>query len=92
MIKGGTGGANTKTGAFFEGKVDFVAFLNGLKGYKCKLNPNSKGKSYWYDIYFNNDFVASSFKNMLYIIILKYKGLIGKIFFQRGCCQMMLFM
>ena len=27
MKKGGIGGANTKTGLYFEGKVDFLTFI-----------------------------------------------------------------
>jgi len=62
MIQFGLGGANTQTGAIFEGNVDLVTFLKTLQGYECLLNPNSKGKSEWYDIFFQNEFVASSFK------------------------------
>jgi len=62
MVKGGIGGGNTQTGTVFEGKVDLITFLKTLKGYSCILNPKSKGKSYWYDIYFNDNFIASSFK------------------------------
>lgn len=34
MITGGTGGANTLTGLFFEGKVDLKTFLSQQRGYK----------------------------------------------------------
>jgi len=74
MVKGGIGGANTKTGIAFEGKVDLVTFLQTLKGYKCELNPNSRGKSYWYDIYFNDDFIASSFKKHALYHYLEIEG------------------
>lgn len=62
MVKGGVGGANTQTGVVFEKKVDLITFLNSLSGYDCKLNKSSKGKSDWYNIYFNDVFIASSFK------------------------------
>jgi hypothetical protein len=32
MKEGGVGGANTQTGAVFEGKVDLVTFLKSLSG------------------------------------------------------------
>ncbi len=36
MKKGGIGGANTKTGLYFEGKVDFLTFIRSQKNYKIK--------------------------------------------------------
>ncbi len=45
MIKGGTGGGNTKTGLFFEGKTDLATFLNLQKGYEVRDgNVYFKGK------------------------------------------------
>lgn len=45
MIKGGTGGGNTKTGLFFEGKTDLATFLNLQKGYEViDGNVYFKGK------------------------------------------------
>ncbi|RUA07319.1 MAG: hypothetical protein DSY43_00075 [Gammaproteobacteria bacterium] len=83
MKKGGIGGANTQTGAVFEGKVDLITFLSKLEGYKCKLNPKSKGKSNWYDIYFEGKFIASSFeKHALYNYLetqgVKWKKILSK--------------
>ncbi len=70
MISGGAGGANTQTGAVFEGKTDLITFLKTLDGYECNINPLSKGKSEWYDISFDGKYVASSFKkNALYIYL-----------------------
>jgi len=51
MKKGGFGGANTKTGLYFEGKVDFLTFIKKQKNYKVKKNKilyNSKevGKTF----------------------------------------------
>ena len=36
MIKGGVGGANTKTGLAFELETDFPTLLEGLNGYKIE--------------------------------------------------------
>lgn len=38
MKKGGIGGANTKTGLHFEGKVDFLTFIQNQKYYSVKKN------------------------------------------------------
>ena len=38
MKKGGLGGANTKTGLYFEGKVDFLTFIKKQKNYSVKDN------------------------------------------------------
>jgi hypothetical protein len=74
MIKDGIGGANTQTGIAFEGRVDFIDTLRSLKDYKCELNPRSKGKSYWYDIYFKGKFVANSFKKHALYSYLETQG------------------
>ena len=52
MKKGGLGGANTKTGLCFEGKVDFLTFIKLQKNYSVKDNA----------IFYNNEEVALSFK------------------------------
>lgn len=36
MKKGGIGGANTKTGLYFEGEVDFLTFIRSQKNYTVK--------------------------------------------------------
>lgn len=57
MKKGGVGGANTKTGLYFEGKVDFLTFIRKQKNYKVQGNT----------IFYNGEKVALSFrKNGLY--------------------------
>ncbi len=52
MKKGGIGGANTKTGFYFEGKVDFLTFIKMQKNYSVKGNV----------IFYNGVEVALSFK------------------------------
>lgn len=52
MQKGGIGGANTKTGLHYEGKVDFLTFIKNQKNYSIKGNT----------IFYNNEKVALSFK------------------------------
>jgi hypothetical protein len=71
MVRGGIGGGNTQTGISFEGRIDIISYLNdSVDGYECKLNANSKGKSKWFDIYFEDKFVASAFKqHALYIYL-----------------------
>ncbi|OGY42104.1 MAG: hypothetical protein A2Y82_03190, partial [Candidatus Buchananbacteria bacterium RBG_13_36_9] len=45
MIKGGKGGANTKTGLYFEGDVDFITFIQKQKNYSVKgIEIYYKGK------------------------------------------------
>lgn len=52
MRKGGIGGANTKTGLCFEGKVDFLTFIKRQKNYSVDGNI----------IFYNKEKVALSFK------------------------------
>ena len=52
MKKGGIGGANTKTGLYFEGKVDFLTFIAKQQNYSVKGNT----------IFYNGKKVALSFK------------------------------
>lgn len=52
MKKGGIGGANTKTGLYYEGKVDFLTFIKRQKNYNVKSD----------DIFYKNKKVAMSFK------------------------------
>lgn len=52
MKKGGIGGTNTKTGLYFEGKVDFLTFIAKQKNYTAKGNT----------IFYNNKKAALSFK------------------------------
>lgn len=73
MKKGGRGGANTKTGLYFEGKVDFLTFIARQPNYSVKENI----------IFFNKEKVALSFrKNGLYKYLeekgINYKRFISK--------------
>lgn len=52
MKRRGIGGANTKTGLYFEGKVDFLTFIKNQKNYTTKGNK----------IFYKNEKVALSFK------------------------------
>ncbi len=71
MIKGGKGGCNTKTGLFYEGKVDLKTFLNNLPNYKLIEHTKTKNKkSKWYLVYYKNELIADIFqKNALYIYL-----------------------
>lgn len=69
MVRGGLGGANTQTGIAFERNIDIVTYLhNDVDGYTCRQKPvNKKHQSMGFDIFFNNNLVAESFKkNELY--------------------------
>lgn len=73
MKKSGIGGANTKTGLYFEGKVDFLTFIKSQKNYSIKGNA----------IFYNNKEVAMSFKKYgLYKYLeengISYKKIISK--------------
>ncbi len=52
MKKGGIGGANTKTGLHFEGKVDFLTFISKQTNYSVEGDT----------IFYKGDEVALSFK------------------------------
>lgn len=52
MIKGGFGGANTKTGLHFEEESDFLNLIKKQKGYKVEENV----------IFYNNRKIAMTFK------------------------------
>ncbi len=52
MKKGGIGGANTKTGLYFEGKVDFLTFIKKQKNYSVKGNQ----------IFYNGKEIGLTFK------------------------------
>ena len=52
MKENGIGGANTKTGLEFEGKVDLATFLSKQKGYEVKGDK----------VFYNNELVARVFK------------------------------
>jgi len=79
MKKGGLGGANTKTGLYFEGKVDFLTFIKSQKNYSVKDNT----------IFYNNKKVAISFKKYGLYRYLEDNGVDLKRLFPRGFCQTM---
>jgi len=73
MKKGGIGGANTKTGFYFEGKVDFLTFIKKQQNYSVKGNT----------IFYDGKEVALSFKKYgLYRYLagkgIDYKKLLSK--------------
>ncbi len=65
MKTGGIGGANTKTGLVFEGKVDFLTFIKSKLGYSVKKNT----------IFYNGEEVALSFKKYGLYRYLEKKGI-----------------
>ncbi len=68
MKKGGVGGGNTKTGINFEGKADFITLLDDLNGYSVKKAKAGN------KIYFQNKFVARSFKKYDFYKYLESEG------------------
>ena len=65
MILNGKGGGNTRTGLIFEGKTDLITFLSHQNGYKVIDN----------DIYYNNEIVASVYKQRGFLKFLKKLGI-----------------
>jgi hypothetical protein len=64
MVRGGIGGGNTQTGIHFEGIVGIVTYLqNDVQGYSCNSKPlNIKRQTMGFDIFYNGQLVAESFK------------------------------
>jgi len=76
MKKGGIGGFNTKTGLFFEGKVDLVTFIKNLPGYEIKETIYTKNKkNKWYEVFYNNEKVADAFRKHALYVYLKINGI-----------------
>ena len=50
MIKGGIGGANTKTGLAFEGKTDLITYLSMQPGYSVSGT----------EVFYKDEFVFSA--------------------------------
>jgi len=73
MKKGGKGGANTKTGLVFEGKVDFLSFIRNQKGYTVKTNI----------IFYNSKEVGITFKKNGFYKFLEERGVYYKEFISR---------
>ena len=73
MIKGGIGGANTKTGLVFEIEKDLVTFLGKQVGYTTQ---KIEGYKQSYFILYNKEQVARTFpKNDLYTFLEKEHNL-----------------
>lgn len=73
MIKGGIGGANTKTGLSYEGKVDLLTFISSKKDYSVSDHR----------VFFKGEEVAKTFKKFeLYDYLeengIDYKNYISK--------------
>lgn len=74
MKKGGKGGANTKTGLYFENRTDLVEIIRNIPGYKV----SSSG-----EVFFKGELVAQSLKkHALYKFLgsksVDYKTLLSK--------------
>ncbi|EAJ3001955.1 hypothetical protein FBF91_01215 [Campylobacter upsaliensis] len=65
MIANGIGGANTKTGLVFEGKVDLAAFLSRQSGYIV----DSDGR-----VFYDDELVAQIFKKHKFYNFLEERG------------------
>lgn len=66
MRKGGAGGGSTKTGLYFEGRVDLVSFLSKQKGYTIKNSI---------EIHYKRKYVAMSFRKYGLYSYLKDKSI-----------------
>jgi len=73
MKKGGIGGANTKTGLYFEGRVDFLTFIKKQKNYSVDGDT----------IFYKKKEVAMSFKKNGLYKFLEEKGINYKNFISR---------
>ncbi len=58
MIKGGTGGGNTKTGLNFEDRVDLITLFEKIDGYTIEKTDNNSGSK----ILYRGEEVARCFK------------------------------
>lgn len=65
MIANGIGGANTKTGLVFEGKVDLATFLSQQSGYIV----DSDG-----EVFYDDELVAQIFKKHRFYSFLEERG------------------
>lgn len=66
MVKGGTGGGNTVTGLFYEGKVDLPTWLSEIKGYVVDESC----------VYFSGKLVARVFKKHGFYKFLEENGVV----------------
>ena len=75
MKKDGKGGANTKTGLVFEGKVNICNLLENIDGYSVRKNDSlSNPRVFAHDIFYNDELVAQSFPKQTFYNFLKSKG------------------
>jgi len=65
MVKGGRGGANTKTGLVFEIKTDLITYLSSQPGYKVTDDV----------VYYNEEAVARVFKKRKFYKFLEEYGI-----------------
>lgn len=65
MIANGIGGANTKTGLVFEGKVDLATFLSQQNGYVVDSDRK---------VFYDDELVAQIFKKHRFYSFLKERG------------------
>ena len=65
MIKGGTGGGNTKTGLIYEGKVDLATFIAEQENYTVEGN----------NVLYDGECVAHVFKKHDFYKYLKTQGI-----------------
>ncbi|EAL0007476.1 hypothetical protein A9452_05755 [Campylobacter upsaliensis] len=65
MIANGIGGANTKTGLVFEGKVDLATFLSQQSGYIVDSNGR---------VFYDDELVAQIFKKHKFYNFLEERG------------------
>ncbi|MBI4030717.1 MAG: hypothetical protein HY370_03500 [Proteobacteria bacterium] len=71
MKKDGVGGANTKTGLFFENKSDLQNLLKKIPGYEIKKNPSLAGQQ----IFYKGKLVARCFKKNAFYDFLEEKDI-----------------
>lgn len=64
MVKGGTGGGNTRTGLIYEGEVDLAEFLGRQKGYSV-IGTN---------VFYSGELVARVFKKYEFYSFLEENG------------------
>jgi len=73
MIRGGIGGANTKTGLYFEEEADFLNLIKKQKGYKVENNM----------VFYNGKKVAMTFRKYELYKYLEEKGIDYKKFISK---------
>lgn len=74
MKSGGVGGSNTQTGLRFESKTDLAESIKKQSGYNIEDSKLKKGKSKFYDLYFDSKLVGSIIqKHSLYRFLEKEK-------------------